>query len=575
MRLACFALALMSVDVALNSAPTLREVGQVGTDSEIECSLDAVDESQAIEVSSLEPAVSPSSGWVFRSHSIVRAHHGSFLLLGPQGRLTVLLAQPVNRPWYFLEGPFSWPAPGTTLRVDPVRRRTVTGTVDPGLSQPNGITWLPSDDELFADRALCRIARGTWQCLGAPWTVPGVVIALANESIGSTVIARASRHATERPLVLEPARWGRLVSVESPGKATDIQISAWKTIASRNQRSQRERIEPNTSIRMQSVGAKMWITGLGLASGGFVQIDGSDITTTRIGLDDIASGPPNLPLTIQVRQSVPLKGEVVAPDGRPVPRAVVLVSEIVQSTSSDNQPRLRTIAEVQANNAGRFAVHGLGNQPYEFLVMDSLWGRARIKRTPDGRDLTIHLQRITRVGGRVVRQRVPVVDVPVRLRPDLNELASGTEPLDHVTLETRTGPDGRFTIALPPAGSTELQVGSEALGYVRRRVPAARDAPYDIALGDLELGGAIRLEATLLTSEICDLLAAGPIGSSGMTIVAGTRQPASTFSLVLPESGRWLLTARCHGQELRVDPDFIDVPPDLAELTAQFSVRPQ
>ncbi len=543
--------------------------------SEIQCVLQGVDEIGSLEVVRLEPDGAPSSQWIVRSQQVIHPVHGSFRLMGEPGRLTTLIARPVGRSWYFVEGPFQWPEQNARRLMDSTPRRTLAGALDATAPWPLDVKWLPSDHDLDDNRALCETrSRGAWQCAGVPWNAAGVVLAVGYEGIGFAIASEGSRQGASESPTLEWARWGRFLSILPSGKAVDV--SAWTNARSESRRrSLREQFEPNPSVRIEKVGTGFWVVGFNQSRNGFLQIEGAGIATTRVHLSDLASGPPDLPMTIQPQDAVQVDGRVILPDGTPASRALILVSEVLTAGPYErlnHEPKRRRLAEVRSDQTGYFTVSGLARQPYEFLVLDSSWGRARLIHTPDASNVTIRLRRISRISGRVVRKGLPIAGLPVRLRPDLRTFAEAAEPLDYLALEAVTGSDGRFVLALPPAGSSELQLGNDASGYARRRVPETREMLHDIELGDVELGRATPVVATLLTNEPCDLLAAGPMGSSGITMVSADRQLDGTFSLMVPEAGRWLVTARCGGRELLLEPAFIDVPLDSAEMSVQFAV---
>ena len=100
--------------------------------------------------------------------------------------------------------------------------------------------------------------------------------------------------------------------------------------------------------------------------------------------------------------------------------------------------------------------------------------------------------------------------------------------------DTKTGPDGRFAVALAPTPGGELRIGGGA--YAIKRVPLPRSTATSLDLGDVELEAPIELLIALEGDPGCTLQAVGPIGRIGLQVVTAVRDPAG-HRLAVPEPG--------------------------------------
>jgi hypothetical protein len=160
--------------------------------------------------------------------------------------------------------------------------------------------------------------------------------------------------------------------------------------------------------------------------------------------------------------------------------------------------------------------------------------------------------------GQVVREGAPAAGVRVVVMPDLAEFASAEDPLTLAGGETQTDHDGRFRVALPARGHTELRIGGEADGLRRVTIGPAESARGAIDVGTIDLSRLPPISLVLEASDGCELLLTGPASRAGMTMVRARRVGASVFEAGLPEPGRWFVVATCARTERSVIPAFID-----------------
>ena len=313
---------------------------------------------------------------------------------------------------------------------------------------------------------------------------------------------------------------------------------------------------------------------------------GTQVATQRIAIDDWQAGLPELPIYISTAPPIRVAGQVLTADGRSAGGSLVSVSEIYLDEQVsrarragsegpgriDEPPRRRSVAEVQTDSDGRFDIAGLGQQDYEFFAMHATLGRVTAILEPSTAPVVLRLEVPKQVRGRVVRERQPVPDVPVRTLPNLGQLAAALDPTDYLGGETVTDRQGRFVLAVPPSGSAELRIGSGDTGVVRRPLPPATEMPLLTDLGEIELPALARLVVRIDGVDPCDLYATGPLGSPGMETIRSTRQGPGLRSFRLPEAGGWWLSLFCNDQEEALSPSFIPIPSDAEETSIRVRV---
>src|SRR5262249_24353250 len=95
---------------------------------------------------------------------------------------------------------------------------------------------------------------------------------------------------------------------------------------------------------------------------------------------------------------------------------------------------------------------------------------------------------------------------------------------------------------------------------VRVPVPAAISpgTSSDRSLGDISLPHPFRLTVRLLDADACQLSAAGPLGSLGLSVVLATAA-SNVHWFDLPEAGEWVLNAECGGIPRNLQPSVVRV----------------
>jgi hypothetical protein len=276
------------------------------------------------------------------------------------------------------------------------------------------------------------------------------------------------------------------------------------------------------------------------------------------------AGPPDLPMHVRLPAGVGIVGRVVGSRGEDATGALISVFELAEDPApGDPEPRApfrMHVRELPADEEGAFEVPDLASRQYEVIALHPRLGRARQAVTAGGGPVTLRLVAPREVGGRVLRDGRPVAGVEVLVVPTLGEFAAAADYVDYVAPGSVTNRDGRFLVALPPLGAGELRIGSPpATPVVRRTLPAAAELPPFTDLGDIDLGTPVILELIVGDLDGCAFSAAGPIGSTSLTIVEAERLEPGVRRFSLPEPGYWGLGATCARQTVPLDPPAADV----------------
>ena len=107
-------------------------------------------------------------------------------------------------------------------------------------------------------------------------------------------------------------------------------------------------------------------------------------------------------------------------------------------------------------------------------------------------------------------------------------------------------------------------------GIVRRLLRPVDNLSSRTDVGVIELPERFVLSARLDGHGHCELSAAGPFSSIGITVVTAVRAGPGLYRFDAPESGRWILNLACGRQELLLDPQYVDLAPGDAEVVVQL-----
>jgi hypothetical protein len=478
---------------------------------------------------------------------------------------------------YLLDGPMTVAPDAAGRRLDGVWRRTVRGAVAEDAVESAAIEWLPGEG---ADRDHWPVCwwpeRGRWECTGVPLESSGVVVAIDRGRVLSAIVRGPASP------FLQPSRWGRLVAVRDRVDGTPVRL---KMTAARPvdppQRSRALRVETArvADVRIGAVDASaMWIAGNSSPPSAWIEVRSARSGPAFVPLSDVAEGPPQVALQILLDETRALEVSVASNRGDPAPATLVTLFRLIDPPPGSNQerdrppPRRVFAAEALADADGRVRLEGIGDAAYEIVAWHPRFGRGSSLLSPGTDRMTIRLQAPGIARGRVLVGGKPAAGVDVIAVPDPSAFAASADPIDLKGGDARTDREGQFSIALAPGGGGELRVGGGTRPV--RRVPLPRVPLALVELGDIELGAPIVVNVTVDQDPGCDLRATGPIGRSGLQILAASRAGPGLFRLTLPEEGLWELGAVCGGDERPVTPAVVRITagdrPQEVKLMIQF-----
>jgi hypothetical protein len=474
---------------------------------------------------------------------------------------------------YYLHGPMRWPAEDRTILVSHAPGYTVEGAVPGHSGTELTLAWTAASGSGAAE-PLCRISANLWRCVGVPASDTGVVV-LATGPLLRFAVTRPPASGGFTRLPVRTARWATMVSLE--GDPADVEGTRVRVLAPRPVRSRAHRsrvlLEPAARVTVERLTSGVWLAaGAEQRDDLLLQADGERVALTRIPLAAAGGSLDRLPLL--VTPAVPLAGRVVDRGGRGAEGARLAVAELAEERTDDGRNRIvrRQVTELESGADGVFVLAGLGPGRFELLGLHPRLGRGTLVFEPGPRPLLLRLDPGTRVKGRVVRGGVPAGGVWIDVPASHEGYLAAPDPMDVLAPAVSTGPDGRFELVLPRRGATELRIDDR--GVVTRVALSNVAGGSVLDLGDIALRGSIAVRATYVGDERCALLAAGPLGHTGMTLVEGQAIGRGLRLLTLPEPGRWLLELRCPRGAARAEPPVVDVPAQVAEWSVHVMMAP-
>ncbi len=214
------------------------------------------------------------------------------------------------------------------------------------------------------------------------------------------------------------------------------------------------------------------------------------------------------------------------------------------------------LATVVADGEGRFEFSGLENGTYQIAATAFSRGRLARWTTTASPPLVMTLEPPATATGRVVRQKLPAPGVTVRFVPASTAWRDSSDPSAHLTSDVITDQSGRFTLALPPQPSGDVQFIAPDGASTRVTLPALSNLS-EVTLGDVALPEPIAIEIRADAAG-CRMTAIGPAGALGLAVVPG-RATSTIYQFDLPEAGQWFLDAECSGQHVSLQPAAIQV----------------
>lgn len=466
---------------------------------------------------------------------------------------------------YVIDGPFTWPEADGRRTVGQEWRRTVQGTIGSAGAQPL-LEWISATRRSeFWPRCVWRDATA-WSCLGVPLEEAGVVYA---EIDGHTWWSTVGSRTTSAP----PGRisaWGRLVHVRTGGSdlPEDLAITIARPVPPPAHRLRGIRLETAvvSAIHTMPVAADAaWIAGGEVPAGAWLDVRARGLGPVYIAATQLREGAVTLPYDVTLSPSLAVSGLITGPTDAPAGGALLTLFRLIDpavpaAALARGAPRARRVLvkEIVTAADGRFGFEDLADADYELIAWHGQFGRVSVPVHGGVEGLTVHLTPAESVRGRVLVRGRPAADVPVVSIPDPQAFTTADDLTELKGGDGRSGPDGRFVVALAPSGGGELRIGGSAGGV--RRIPLPKGPQNtSIDLGDVELVAAIPVTFMLDQDPGCDLVAVGPIGHAGLQVVTATRTQTAMFEAGLPEEGTYRLVLACGRAERAVLPATVNV----------------
>jgi hypothetical protein len=320
-----------------------------------------------------------------------------------------------------------------------------------------------------------------------------------------------------------------------------------------------------------------WLSGEGVPPDAWVDVRTAHSGPAYLALQDVAGGSPSLPLTVRLDATRTVDGIVLGLHEERASGALVTLFRLIDpprpvSDPPRDKPRRVLVAETVADAAGAFHIdEGAGDAEYEVVGWHPQLGRASSMLPRGPGVVTVRLESPGTVRGRVLTDGKPLAGVDVISLPGPEAFRNADDVVALKGGDTRTGADGRFAVMLAAGGGGELRVGGGT--WPIRRIPLPRVPPPLLDLGDIELGSPLEIAIALDQETACDVRATGPIGRSGLQIVAGTRTAPGLFRMVLPEPGLWAFGLLCGREERPLAPSTVHISPGDAGKEVRFSIR--
>jgi hypothetical protein len=490
------------------------------------------------------------------------------------GRRSVVLLERTDGD-YLLDGPFWWPSNDAERVLDRRWRRTIAAASPEPIAGAAALEWLSGGSERTGEWPRCfRAGERLWACWGAAVGEPGVIVCRALDRVWWTVVSRGAVPN------LRSSRWGRLLMVtDTDGDPSGLRVRFAHPVAPSSQRLRGLRLDTAIVAGAQSTSVApgvAWLSGEDVPPEAWVDVRTIHSGPAYLALQDLADGSLSLPLTVRLEETRALDGIAVGIRDERANRALVTLFRLIDPPSPSNdssreKPRRVFVAETIADAGGAFHIDGVGGADYEVVAWHPQLGRASSALPREPGVFIVRLESPGTVRGRVLTAGKPLAGIDVISLPGPEAFRSADDLVELKGGDTRTGEDGRFAVMLAAVGGGELRVGGGT--FPIRRIPLPRVPAPLVDLGDIDLGSPLEITIVLDQDSGCDVRATGPIGQSGLQIVAAARTGPGLFRMVLPEPGLWAFGLFCGRDEHPLSPSTVRISPANAGKEVRFSVR--
>jgi hypothetical protein len=455
---------------------------------------------------------------------------------------------------YLIDGPFVWPDADAARLVERRWRRTVSGPLPPAAQGSGAAEWI-SPDALSGPWPRCFHDATHWSCWGVVSDSHGAVVLRVAGSMWWTT--------TKKTTEVWRAEWGRLIVVSDAMAMAGLRVEIAYPVAPPPGRLRGMRLETRSvaGARAAAIAPNaIWIAGDALPPDAWVAVASENGGPQYFSLSDVAGAPAALPLHVSLRPRDPVDGRTLSADGLTAPGTLVTVFRLIDPVPREpgrDPPRRVLAEEVTADEEGRFRLATLGEAEYEVVAWHSQLGRASVALPPGASEMVIRLRSSGIARGRVLAGGRPVEGVEVISVPDAAMFGAAQDITDIKGGDARSGPDGRFSVAMAVSGGGELRIGGGKYAVTRVALPKPAVPLFDA--GDVILADPIRVTVVLDRDPGCEVRAAGPAGRTGLQMVPGRRVAIREHAFALPEAGLWAFTLVCPGEKRLLSPGVVHV----------------
>ena len=493
---------------------------------------------------------------------------GTDVVVTASARTAVLVIFARKDGEYLVDGPFAWTASESRPLAERLWRQSGRGAL-PSAIRDGRVEWVGHGS--VGPWPRCFRNAAAWECWG-----------IAPSDRGALTVFSAGRlwWAVANPLVSDgwrSAAWGRMLIIrDSAPSSSKARLTFAQPVSPSSSRFAGIRLEtalvPETGVVfLQSNVA--WAFGERVPPKAWMEVRTEVGGPSFVPLEEVAAGGVAVPLELRISETRTITGSVMGLGGQPASRALVTLFRLIDPQpppGSTVLPRRVFAAEQTTDEKGQFEIPGRGEAEYELVAWHSQLGR-RSLLLEDARDrVSITLEAAGLVRGRVVSGGQPLAGVDVVSVPDAEAMMRTRDITDVKGGDAKTGPDGRFVVALASTAGGELRIGGGS--YAIRRVPLPRSAKTSVDLGDIDLEAPIELQIAIEGDPGCTLQAVGPIGKIGLQVVTAVREPTG-HRLAVPEPGLWQFGLACAAGRRSLMPDSIQVTRAMAGTSVQFAVR--
>jgi len=476
---------------------------------------------------------------------------------------------------YLVDGPFVCPPGDSGRRLGSIWQKTMRVRAPPEAHPPAEVTWLSATGDVPDAWPRCVWSGMTTECWGVPVDARGVLTFAGVDRTWWTVLAGRT------PADFAGSAWGRLVIVGNGSATGRIVASIARVVAPRAERAASVRLDTAVVSDASAILVApnvVWIHGGEIPAASWIEVRGERAGPAYLALDEVAHGPPGLPLWITLDEAREVNGLALSAHGDIAAGTVATLFRLIEPrpAKEGTHPPPRTVfaGERVTDAAGAFQFGGLGDAEYEIVGWHPQFGRGVAAVPHGGGSVSVRLVSVGETRGRVVADGKPLAGVDVISLPDPEAYARAADLTEVKGGDSRTGPDGRFVVSLAPGGGGEVRVGGG--NYPIRRFPLPRAPLSTVDLGDIDLGPPIAVTVVLDRDPGCDVRAVGPVGSVGLQVIVATRTGPGLFSVVFPEEGTWEVLLAC-GRDGRDEqmlvPSVVSVSRSIVGKELRFLVR--